>query len=161
MAMAGQRPHLCTKCGKGFKTATHLKQHVRCVHTKDRPHKCQRCSKSFARMSDLNRSEIIFKLSYLNSTVVLPLVCFKSWRKLFLRLVWYSSGFSDITAIACAAVGANKFLLEDLRCRETSQRSSSLVTPLRFRYSFICQGTSTRRQRTRFSVGQKSKRVVS
>ena len=55
MAMAGERPHLCTKCGKGFKTATHLKQHVRCVHTKDRPHKCQRCAKSFARMSDLNR----------------------------------------------------------------------------------------------------------
>ncbi|CAK8676218.1 unnamed protein product [Clavelina lepadiformis] len=55
MAMAGERPHLCTKCGKGFKTATHLKQHVRCVHTKDRPHKCNHCSKTFARMSDLNR----------------------------------------------------------------------------------------------------------
>nr|XP_009859292.1 zinc finger protein 420 [Ciona intestinalis]XP_018668474.1 zinc finger protein 420 [Ciona intestinalis] len=55
VALATERPHLCTKCGKGFKTATHLKQHVRCVHTNDRPHKCTQCSKTFARMSDLNR----------------------------------------------------------------------------------------------------------
>jgi len=50
-----ERPHICTKCGKGFKTATHLKQHVRCVHSKERPFGCPQCGKAFARMSDLNR----------------------------------------------------------------------------------------------------------
>merc|ERR1739838_25160 len=53
--LASERPHICTSCGKGFKTATHLKQHVRCVHSKERPFGCELCGKSFARQSDLNR----------------------------------------------------------------------------------------------------------
>ena len=56
-----ERPHTCKWCGKSFKTITHMKQHVACVHEKKKIHKCPHCGKMFARTSDLNRLEL-FKI---------------------------------------------------------------------------------------------------
>ncbi|XP_077973888.1 uncharacterized protein LOC120347751 isoform X2 [Styela clava] len=77
IAMHGDRPHLCSECGKGFKTTTHLKQHIRCVHAKDRPHKCTQCEKCFARTSDLNRHirGVHHRLKHIKNTVFVTLKC--------------------------------------------------------------------------------------
>lgn len=77
ISLDGDRPHLCSECGRGFKTATHLKQHIRCVHTKDRPHKCEHCEKCFARTSDLNRHirSVHQRSKYIKNAVFVTLKC--------------------------------------------------------------------------------------
>ncbi|KYO40904.1 zinc finger protein 316-like [Alligator mississippiensis] len=44
--LAGQHPHRCARCGKGFATTSRLATH-RCVHLAERPFACAHCGKGF------------------------------------------------------------------------------------------------------------------
>ena len=46
--------HTCSVCGKGFKKAFNLKQHVR-IHTNEKPLKCAHCEKRFNDRSSMNK----------------------------------------------------------------------------------------------------------
>ncbi|XP_041967191.1 zinc finger protein 436 isoform X1 [Alosa sapidissima] len=50
----GDRPHLCTHCGKRFKCTTHLKDHIR-IHTGERPYGCLDCGRRFSRSTHLRQ----------------------------------------------------------------------------------------------------------
>ncbi|XP_052133356.1 zinc finger protein 235-like [Frankliniella occidentalis] len=48
----GERPHVCTVCGKGFSTSSSLNTHSR-IHSGEKPHQCQYCGKRFTASSNL------------------------------------------------------------------------------------------------------------
>ncbi|XP_062403524.1 zinc finger protein 3 homolog isoform X1 [Sardina pilchardus] len=52
--LPGERPHLCTHCGKRFKHTSHLKDHIR-IHTGERPFGCLVCGRRFSRSTNLRQ----------------------------------------------------------------------------------------------------------
>ncbi|XP_065281533.1 zinc finger protein 236-like isoform X1 [Dermacentor albipictus] len=60
----GARAHVCDQCGKSYKRASHLKEHLESHKSKDdkgkkAPYQCQECPKAFAKPSQLKRHERI------------------------------------------------------------------------------------------------------
>lgn len=51
-ARAGEKPHVCLVCGKGFSTSSSLNTHRR-IHSGEKPHQCQVCGKRFTASSNL------------------------------------------------------------------------------------------------------------
>lgn len=49
---AGEKPHVCSVCGKGFSTSSSLNTHRR-IHSGEKPHQCQVCGKRFTASSNL------------------------------------------------------------------------------------------------------------
>eukprot|EP00058_Branchiostoma_floridae_P005591 XP_002591079.1 hypothetical protein BRAFLDRAFT_119068 [Branchiostoma floridae] len=49
---AGEKPHKCHTCGKGFKQKADLKKHQR-IHTGEKPYRCEVCGKAFNVKSNL------------------------------------------------------------------------------------------------------------
>lgn len=49
----GERPYVCTVCGRGFTVNTILLRHMR-VHSGERPYVCVTCGKAFSQSSTLN-----------------------------------------------------------------------------------------------------------
>lgn len=63
-AAGGARAHACSLCGKSYKRASHLKEHLESHKSKEdkvkkAPHRCQECPKAFAKPSQLKRHERI------------------------------------------------------------------------------------------------------
>lgn len=50
--IAGEKPHVCMVCGKGFSTSSSLNTHRR-IHSGEKPHECQVCGKRFTASSNL------------------------------------------------------------------------------------------------------------
>ena len=48
----GERPHVCSKCGKFFSQSCDLFKH-QTIHTGERPYKCNECMKFFRQVSGL------------------------------------------------------------------------------------------------------------
>lgn len=48
----GEKPHVCSVCGKGFSTSSSLNTHRR-IHSGEKPHQCQVCGKRFTASSNL------------------------------------------------------------------------------------------------------------
>lgn len=49
---AGEKPHVCMVCGKGFSTSSSLNTHRR-IHSGEKPHQCPVCLKRFTASSNL------------------------------------------------------------------------------------------------------------
>lgn len=49
----GERPYLCSICGKGFSQSTNLRQHMM-RHSKTKPHKCTVCNNTFVSKGELS-----------------------------------------------------------------------------------------------------------
>jgi len=43
-----ERKHDCPVCSKSFRTSTHLRDHIKAVHTKERTFQCSKCPRAFA-----------------------------------------------------------------------------------------------------------------
>lgn len=49
---AGEKPHVCAVCNKGFSTSSSLNTHRR-IHSGEKPHQCGVCGKRFTASSNL------------------------------------------------------------------------------------------------------------
>jgi uncharacterized Zn-finger protein len=52
LCCAGEKPHICEVCNKGFSTSSSLNTHRR-IHSGDKPHQCLVCGKRFTASSNL------------------------------------------------------------------------------------------------------------
>lgn len=57
----GERPYVCTVCGRGFTVNTILLRHMR-VHSGERPYVCVTCGKAFSQSSTLNTHMKVYYL---------------------------------------------------------------------------------------------------
>nr|CAH7765349.1 unnamed protein product [Callosobruchus chinensis] len=53
----GERPYICSYCGKGFKTNTTLSFHVQ-IHTGERPYQCDVCGQGFVQHCHLSQHRL-------------------------------------------------------------------------------------------------------
>lgn len=60
----GERPYVCTVCGRGFTVNTILLRHMR-VHSGERPYVCVTCGKAFSQSSTLNTHMKVFMITFL------------------------------------------------------------------------------------------------
>lgn len=51
-SLAGEKPHVCAVCNKGFSTSSSLNTHRR-IHSGEKPHQCGVCGKRFTASSNL------------------------------------------------------------------------------------------------------------
>ncbi|NXI23442.1 ZSC30 protein, partial [Sterrhoptilus dennistouni] len=56
---AGEKPHKCLECRKGFRYSSRLREH-QLVHTGEKPYECGECGKDFSRMSNLTSHSKIY-----------------------------------------------------------------------------------------------------
>ncbi|XP_026580486.1 zinc finger protein 664-like [Pseudonaja textilis] len=54
----GEKPHICTECGKGFRLLSNLISHKR-IHTGEKPFKCMECGKTFTYRKQLSSHQLI------------------------------------------------------------------------------------------------------
>ncbi|KAG6921252.1 zinc finger protein 419-like [Chelydra serpentina] len=54
--LTGERPHMCSDCGKSFPWKSFLIIHQR-IHTGEKPYKCLDCEKSFSQRSNLTKHQ--------------------------------------------------------------------------------------------------------